>query len=495
MDTGALIGSRFQFATTYATECFKTAQTYINALAGYILTTTNINPPVINIETIDSYTVDPDLAAALPTAPADSDYPADPSDPPTLVDHAFPDKPTFNYPTVPTLADVTIPDFVAAEISPLSAVVPAFAVDVPSLEATVSGGQYVQSSLFEALRARLLDNIVNGGTGLSAAVEDAIWNRELEREEQALSDAVDKAAATWAKMGFALPDGMLGASIASLHNDYQNRKIDRAREIAVKQAELEQANLKISMELSVGVENILMQAFNDYARRAFESSKSTADIMIALYKSRLEQYNMMLEKFKTEVLSYKTLIEAELARVETFKTQVAAQQLVTQVNESKVRVYVAQLQGIEQMVNVYNTDVKAVAIMYEVETQKIERYKVEVEAYIAKIEGITKKYLGKVEGYKTFVTAWSQSADAQIKMSDMKARIGIAELEAYIKEWEAGLRIIEQDNLARLEALKAAAKTAADIAAGALSGASASVGASISNSFATSTSETHSYSY
>ena len=260
MNTGDMIAGRFAFATNYAKECFESAQVYINQLSGYILTTTNISPPAISIPTIDSYNIDPDLAAAMPEPPDDNVYPDDPAAPPVLSDHPFPDKPTFSYPSVPTLVEIKIPDFVPQEITPLSAIIPTFAVDVPSLESIPSGGQYVQSSLLEALRARLLDNIVNGGTGLSSDVETAIWNRNLEREEQALSDAVDKAAATWAKTGFSLPDGLLGDSIATLHNEFANRRIDRAREIAVKQADLEQTNLKMSMELSVNVENLLLQA-------------------------------------------------------------------------------------------------------------------------------------------------------------------------------------------------------------------------------------------
>jgi hypothetical protein len=133
------------------------------------------------------------------------------------------------------------------------------------------------------------------------------------------------------------------------------------------------------------------------------------------------------------------------------------------------------MSAIEQLVKIYQTEVQSVAIMYEAEKQKIDGFKARVEAYTAVVEGITKKYLGEMEGYKSYVTAWAASADAQTKFGDLKLKGEVAELEATLKAWEIQMKIVSENTTTKLEALKTVATTSSNLAAGALSAIHASV--------------------
>jgi len=315
----------------------------------------------------------------------------------------------------------------------------------------------------------------------------------LERHEQALQDAVDKVTSQWAKLGFSMPDGLLSGSIIAINNEYTNKRLDRSREIAVKQAELEQVGMFKSLELSISLEQVVMGSFNEYAKRVFEASKATADVTIEIYKQRVVQFNAMLEAYKTDVMVYKTQIEAEMARAEAYKARITGLQVIAQIDETKIKAYTSHVEAIGKLVDLYKTEIQAVGLMYDAEKTKIERYKSQVDAYIANIDAITKKYAAEIEGFKAYIQAYSASADSQTKLLDVSTRAKIAEIEATIKEWEIEMRLAQENNTLRLEALKIVAATSSNLAAGAMSAMNISASYGYQSQYQTSVN--HNYSY
>jgi hypothetical protein len=248
----------------------------------------------------------------------------------------------------------------------------------------------------------------------------------------------------------------------------------------VKQAELEQQGMFKSLELAVQLEKVLIDNLNDYARRVLDTSKTTAEVTISLFRERINRYNALLAAFKADMDSYKTNIEAEIARVEVYKARLQGQQIIAGIDETAVKLYTAKIGAIGQLVDIYKTGVQAVTSMYEAERQKIEMYKTKIDAYTATVKSITEKYATQVEGFKAYLSAWTASSDSQTKLIDVGVRAQIAETEATLKEWEVQLRLIQENTSLKLEALKAVAQTASNLAAGALSAGHASASASFS---------------
>lgn len=487
-----LVTNQFHLVQDYASEAFTLAEKYIDQLNSYIIATISMTPPSIDVPAITSITIDPSISAQLPVAPADSDYPVAPSVPSTT-DFSFPSQPSFVFPSVPVMTDIVIPDFIDQAISPITLTIPTIDFDVPATPAINTGDDVPHDTLVQAAKAKLESNILNGGTMINSDVEDDIWNRDLERNEQALQDAIDKLSSTWSKLGWSLPDGLLANSITTINKEYMNKLLDRSREIAVKQAELEQAGMFKSLELTTSLESVLIGSHNEYAKRVLESSKATADVTIQIFKERVNRYNAMLEAFKTDVVTYKTGIEAEQVRAEVYKAKLSGAQILATIDETKVKAYATHISAISEMVNVYGTQVKAVAVMYEAERQKIERYKAQVDAYTSTIDAITKKYLAKTEGFKSYVQAWTATSDSQTKLTELSTRAKIAELDATLKEWEIQLKLIQENTTLRLEALKAVAQTASNLAAGALSAGHASASAGYSHSWSNAVNQNYSY--
>ena len=466
-----------QFTNTreYGKEALALAEKYIDEMNNYIVGTVTTIPPVINIPVPGTVVVDPSLIGLIPPAPPDSSFPTAPSAPATS-DHPFPGQPVYTLPDIPILTDIVLPEFIDNTVEPPTLQIPIVDFDVPAIAQIQDGGLTPEDGLVQAAKAKLMKNILSGGTMIDPQVEADIWNRELERAQQALQDAVDRITAQWAKLGWSVPDGLLAGQLLAVNNEYINKRLDASRDIAIKQAELEQQGMFKSLEIATSLEGILIASQNDYAKRVFETSKATADVTIEIFKSRIERYNTMLAAFKADVEAYKVGIDAELERAEVYKARLSGLQIIAGIDETKVKIYATEIGAFGQLVDLYKTQIQAVATMYEAEKQKIEMFKTQVDAYTSQVDAITKKYGVQVEAFKSYLSAWIASSDSQTKLIDVSVKAEIAKADAILKEWEIQLNLITENTRMKLEALKAVAQTSSNLAAGAMAAAHSAVG-------------------
>jgi hypothetical protein len=460
-----IINTQFTNTRNYGLTAFNLAKEYIDNLQNYVTGTITTTVPPIQISKAGSVVIDPTILGLIPSFP--NNIPNLPL-PPATGDHAFPNAPEYSLPSIPSLTNITVPSFIEGTINPPTSRMPVSNIDVPAQAQLDSGGLSPEDALVAAAKSKLINNIRNGGTMLNPQVEVDILNRDLERQEQALQDQLDKLTAQWAKLGWSVPDGLLAGSYIAVNNEYMNKTLDRSREIAVKQAELEQSGMFKSLELAVSLEGLLIGNLNDYAKRVFETSKATQEITVEIFKERVALYNLNLEAFKTDVETYKISVEAEMTRAEVYKAELAGLQTIALIDEEKVKIYTAQINAIMQRVEIYKTTVQAVAVMYEAEKQKLEGYKLLVDAYTEDINSITEIYKGQLDGFKSYVQAYSASADAQTKLMDIDLKAQVATVDASLKEWEIQLNLIVENTKIKLQALDTVAKTASNLAAGAM---------------------------
>jgi len=222
MSYSVYTGQAMTFLQGYATDAYNHSAAYLDALNNYVSEEINTTPPSISIDVNQSVVIDPVLAEAKPDPPEDSEYPSLPAEP-SVSTFDFPTKPSYTLPTVPTLSDISIPEFIDGTIMTVSTSIPSMGFDVPSVS-DISTTDAPLDSLFQTIKARLESNILNGGTMLDSSVEADIWNRDLERNEQALQDGIDKLTSQWAKLGFSVPDGLLAGSMIAINNEYTNKR-------------------------------------------------------------------------------------------------------------------------------------------------------------------------------------------------------------------------------------------------------------------------------
>lgn len=109
------------------------------------------------------------------------------------------------------------------------------------------------NELITLILDKIFDTIQNGGTGVNADVEAAIWAREQERAELANEEAKDTMSGEWARTGFSLPDGVLTTMFSEVDRKYQDSRLTTSRDIAIKTFELEQKNLFVMIEKAVAI--------------------------------------------------------------------------------------------------------------------------------------------------------------------------------------------------------------------------------------------------
>ena len=428
------------------------------------LPTFDIPDPNINIPEFSTQIPMPDSPGDAPAIDLDIEYP-DIADYFDIND--LPLVPTFEELNLPPAPDITIPDY--------ELLLPAIpGIDPPDNTFTFVEEAYI-SSLLDALKSSLEDRIVNGGTGLNPVVEQAIWDRARNREDKNAKRSREELLTQQSSRGFSKPQGALTAGLSYLAQETQNKNADLSREIAIKQAELEQENVKHALTTAVQLEQVSLNFHSQVMDRALEAEKAAIKAAVDIYQANIAFYTMQLEAYKAYSVAYEAQVRAALSKAEIFKAEIEAQSLLTKINESYVQLYIAQLDGIKTSVGVYTTQIDAAKTQLEAESIKLQAYKTEVEAFstivgakrdeyamfgeLVKAEGMkadvydsqVKAFVSRIQGYAAQVDALTSETELNIKIEDSSIKSYLSQLQAINTKTETQAKIA----LAQIDAYKA----------------------------------------
>ena len=417
-ETTTLVTERFELAEQVAIEQVEAASVYLSSLSALFA---DAKMPESNIVyDFQDMTLDYDLAGDRPEAPSDEEMNIDvPADPVmgTLM--------TISIPTI------TIPTYDLVEPG---------VVELGYSEATYN------SDLQAALKVALIAFIKNGGTGLGADVEDALWERGRARQAITNERTYNEANEFFASIGYKIPAGALGGKLTEALAEQTRADAQINFEIMIEQARLARAQSEHSINASLALEGQDKEQFNSIANRTLEAAKVAVQVIVDLYESRVKAY---------------------VAKVEGSKLTVEAEKI-------KVDAAVAANRG---LIDAYSAD--------------IEGFKAKLGAELGIVEAIAKVYGYKIAGYEADAKVAALDLDAQIKV--YQAKIDQANNQTTLSLKEAELTI--QSYLGALQltsrAIEAGGNISAQIAASALSAvnASASLGDSVSRAASSSESD------
>jgi hypothetical protein len=360
-----------------------------------------------------------------------------------------PDKLTSigNY-TIPEVPSINTPDFGEA--------LPPYSLSIPALQFSYVEAEYT-SALKTALDAKLQSELASGGTGLSEEVEDAIWERTRERDDRDYEDARDKVNSLWAGKNFSLPDGVLVENQQDLVIDDRNQRLERSRDILIKQAELAQVNTHFIITSSLSLEQLELSHANNVNNRALEAAKATIELGIAIYNMQIADYNIQLERYKAKQFEVSARLEIERLRLEAFKAELQGAEAKGNIDKNLLAEYNLDLERYDKYIKLFNAEQGAVQTALGIEGLKINFYNAQISDYRSRIEAQRNEaelYKAQVEGELGKVTLYTAELDAE------KTRIGtlkvmtdleIAKLDENIKLQEFELRAF----LGNIEAYKA----------------------------------------
>jgi hypothetical protein len=173
------------------------------------------------------------------------------------------------------------------------------------------------SSLISTL-ASLLGTRLAGGTGLAPAVETAIWDRARDREAALAQANIDEVTRTHEALGFHLPTGVLAAQVREAQRDYYTKTSTLSRDIAVKQAELEQSNMTDAVQRAIAYEDTLASILQ---RRE--------QVAVDAFRAEVETFNAHVTAYRVEVEAYSAQIESDIKHWEVEIKQLEAQATYT----------------------------------------------------------------------------------------------------------------------------------------------------------------------
>jgi hypothetical protein len=366
------------------------------------------------------------LVATVPTAP---DLPAIvvPTAPPVVL----PDVPNLIGINVPTAPLLNLPTFNA--VQPDSPLAPDFIFAFAE--------QAYTSGLLQDLRSQL-DIWVNGAaTGLSPAVEQAIWDRGRAREVTASSRKMGESIRTFAARGFTKPPGALNLDIQQTLQDSQSLLSSQSRDVMIKQADLEQSNQKFAFETAWKIEEGLITYNSQIAQRAFEAAKYVQQIGIDIFHEAVGRYVADIQKYSANVEVFKAAIQEQLALLEIYKSELDGQRLISEINVQSVDIYKAEIDGVRAVIDVFRAQVDAANVSATINKTQIEAFAAMVGAYAETVRAKASEYdayatqvkaevskadvfSAEASAYSSVVNGFKAGVDALVAQKDIEIRVG-----------------------------------------------------------------------
>lgn len=492
---------------TYANQVAQQGEAFVNVIAnlaqGITIPVPTINVPIWGVTDITQSAKDdllalqparPDLSFVLPDAPQapdieiptnliDVDVPKFTSKAPTLnfpnrptnsvapnvpnapalTDIVLPVKPAYTVPGAPTVAGIQLPDVPAVNIPALVASAPTTTLDPPSFAFAFAEEAYA-SALLDPLKAKLLQDLQNGGYGIEPDDEERLFDRARERAQRQGRSASQRITSEFAAAGFDIPPGALMAAQEAAIEEMNDIVAETSRDITLRRSELYVQNRQFTITEVRALESVLMQFHASKMERALNVAKAIADVGQAIYQGMVARYNAQWDAYRTAGQFYETQVRAELAKLDVYKTQMEGKRLEVEIQGKRVDIYEAQLRGLQVVQLLYKTDVEAALAVGDVNKQKIETFKAQVDAYIASmrakelefsvyrvgVEGETARinaYRAEADAFESTVRAEKTRADVSIAVADQYNKRGELQLNAYraqIAEFEAELRAITE---------------------------------------------------
>lgn len=396
--------------------------------------------PTLTFDTVGDVTV-PEFAATPPSinivdAPAIS-LPTLPVQP-SITDVTLPTAPTVTLPTAPTLTAISIPTPPSISIPAFTSTLPAEDFLTPTNNFSFAEQPYV-SAMLDAEKAKLLNDLENGGYGIEPLDEQGLYQRARDREVDTTLMAVDEIYRAAGGRGFPLPPGDTQIMIGRALQSQQEKLSSVSREIMIKRADQYVENRKFTITEVRALETVLMNYWNSVQERGLNAAKATLDAAIAIYEAQLKRYTARLDAYRTDAQVFEAKIRAVATQIEIYRTQIQAAQVSVDVQRIQVEVYNAQLKGVETTVEIYKTQMEAANIASQVQRTKIEAYRALIDAYTAQVQGQvavqsayeakTRGELAKAQVYETQARAYS----AQVEGLKVKSEVLINKARA---QWE-----------------------------------------------------------
>lgn len=181
--------------------------------------------------------------------------------------------------------------------------------------------------------------IAQGGTGINANVETALWERDrarvLKQAQQDLAAVQEK----YARAGWPLPPGAMLHESAAIRHDSRNKLAEQSREIAIKSFDTEVENVRFAVKTVGDLFNQALNAVGEYVKTVMMGPQTAAQLatsisglqneaartLVALYQAQTAALDPFVKLSVTDAQLKDAAEQANLrAKTETAQMRVQA---------------------------------------------------------------------------------------------------------------------------------------------------------------------------
>ncbi len=394
----------------------------------------------------------------ISTAQLDSIIAQDPTD----------NKPIITYKPVDAPPSINPPEFTGdITLSNLAFVYPLFSYTE----------EPYTSALKDRIQSYVLDVLNNGGTGINTAVENALFNRDIERANQANTDTKNKAISEWSGRSFELPDDDILDAVIRIDIEFLMKRLEISRDILIKAWELEQANIFKSLDIAIGLETQLILSANNLSQRAYEALKTIADIAFKVIDSEIKKVELSIEEKKMQLTLWEGRVKSELVKLEVYKAYLEGRKIEAEVDQINLELYKTDISAWQSMIDAAKSIIQAIVAyndgLLKQQASATEIYKTLIGVEISKADIGIKGITAESDVFKSIAIAYETLGELAVKEYDANIQEAIAKAQLQLKNIEIEIANYEKLKALLIGALTNTTQVLAQGIAGSLAGISA----------------------
>lgn len=295
-------------------------------------------------------------------------------------------------------------------------------LSVPESELVIEDLTYV-TDLSDYLETKLKSFLDNGVSGLSTTVEQAIYDRAVERKRIETVAMVTETENYFAARGFSMPPGALSGRLLEIQQQADNAMTDINNDILRMQGEMafkgtwEALGRTLELEkqkrdfFAVEIGNVL-----DKAKTKADNLMKRVELMLQARESRLKNEGMIaddvLKRYQMIYDYLKTTLVRVQANAEIYKTR--SQVYIANI-EARLKKWEAE---VKEITTVIDAKSKANAVNADIAELGIKKADLTTKAYIEKYKSSNEKYAdlvkATVDAIKTVGTLYAQVASGAL---------------------------------------------------------------------------------
>lgn len=394
-------------------------------------------PPISTIAPV-TFTTAPTAVLVEPSINIDAG-PSDltavaPGAAPTLAPVVIPVAPSITLPDAPTLYSLNLPTAPNITLPTFDGVRPVQNFDVPAQNWSFVAEAYSSTEL-DAVRAQIAFGLT-GNTGLPLAIENALFDRALARDDVSMLRAQQEAREQRSSMGWSEPDGILDYRLMQVQQASINARANLSRDIYIQVSQVAIENIKFYTTQGIALESKLMDQNIALQTLILDSQKFVLQSAIEIFNGRISLFNAQQQAYATDAQVYRDKLQGALTEIEIYKAEIDAQRLVGEINQQLVSIYETKIRAVLASVEIYKAQVEGATAQAEANRVVIEAYRATVQAYAE-----------NVRAYAAQWDAFKSKVDAQVakeRIYEISANVYATRVDAWAK---GNNNVIEQQKL------------------------------------------------